>query len=236
MLSVYASISSRIMVSSAELRTLFIICTHRIWSVSLRCSSMPWLLASSTVREVSISCACSSMSARYECSYLLGVIFAVFFELVFSRNTSGNGSGQAQNTVVAGKIYPELMLIGITALLGNILGSIHIPVLLISVGNTASTLLVGLIAGGIVQRKRSVTQISTQILNAFRNLGLALFFTGTGFATGIRSVNFDIRSLLYGALITLTAIFCGILLCRIMSSRHRSHGGFVIAGGMTSSP
>lgn len=49
----------------------------------------------------------------YGCSYLPGVIFAVFFAQLFSRNTSGNGSGQAQNTVVAGKIYPELMLIGI---------------------------------------------------------------------------------------------------------------------------
>lgn len=172
----------------------------------------------------------------YGCSYLPGVIFAVFFAQLFSRNTSGNGSGQAQNTVVAGKIYPELMLIGITALLGNILGSIHIPILRISVGNTASTLLVGLIVGGIVRRKRAVTQISPQILNAFRNTGLALFFTGTGFATGIRSVSFDIKSVLYGAIITLTAIFCGILLCRVVSSRHRLQGGFVIAGGMTSSP
>ena len=35
-----------------------------IVEIALRCSSMPCVLASSTVREVSISCACSSTSAR----------------------------------------------------------------------------------------------------------------------------------------------------------------------------
>ena len=210
---------------------------------SISYASLLGILCGALTSTPGLSSVCERISSGsenavmgYGCSYLFGVILVVFFAQLFARRYTDEIYRISPKRDVKSKIYPELMLIGITALLGNILGSIHIPVLRISVGNTASTLLVGLIVGGIVRRKRAVAQISSQIMNTFRNSGLALFFAGTGFSTGIRSVSFDIKSVLYGALITLTAIFCGILLCRIVSSRHLLQSGFVIAGGMTSSP
>ena len=82
--------------------------------------------------------------------------------------------------------------------------------------------------------KKSI--VSNQCLNVFRNLGLALFFVGTGFSTGTQDIAFDIRSILYGILITLSAIACGWVLCKLVERKHSLHEGFIIAGGMTSSP
>ncbi len=172
----------------------------------------------------------------YGCSYLFGVLFAVLFAQLLSRNMHCGKPEPNDSTVPASKIYPELILISIAALSGNILGSIRIPFLNISIGNTAGTLLTGSLAGYVVKGKIAGTQISSQVMNVCRNLGLALFFSGTGFTTGIRSVTLDIKNVLYGVLITLGVILFGILLCMATASRHRLHRGAVIAGGMTSSP
>lgn len=172
----------------------------------------------------------------YGCSYLFGVIFVVLFAQLFSRNMKENEAEKSKHNINESKIYPELILISTTALFGGILGSISIPFLHISIGNTASTLLLGLLIGCFVKISGVTIQISSQTLNILRNLGLAFFFAGTGFATGIQPVSFDIKAVIYGALITMTAILCGIFLCKITSSRHHLNNGFVIAGGMTSSP
>ena len=128
------------------------------------------------------------------------------------------------------------MLICTVSLLGNILGGIKIAYLNITFGTTSSLLIVGLIVGFICSKASAEKYISAQCLNIFRSLGLALFFTGTGFATGIQSMEIDMKSVLYGALITLVAILFGKLLCKIASSRFEVYDGFIVAGGMTSSP
>lgn len=172
----------------------------------------------------------------YGCSYLIGVIFVVFFAQLLSRNVTESESEKVQNSTVVFKIYPELILISISALFGGFLGNIHLPFFHISIGNTTSTLLFGLIVGCFVNRKVATIQVSSQTLNVFRNLGLALFFAGTGFTTGIQSVSFNIKFVIYGTLITLSAIICGMILCKKALPRYRLQNGFVIAGGMTSSP
>ena len=133
-------------------------------------------------------------------------------------------------------MYPELILICLTALLGNILGNIKIAPLTLSLGTTACTLLIGLLVGYVFCKNSKPNLISDHYLNAFRNLGLALFFVGTGFSTGAKAVTFDIKAILYSALITLTAIFCGFLLCKLVDTKYGINKGFTIAGGMTSSP
>ena len=96
--------------------------------------------------------------------------------------------------------------------------------------------MVGLLFGYIFCKNSKFNLISSQCLNAFRNLGLALFFAGTGFSTGSKNIVFDIRSILYGILITLTAIICGWTLCKFIRRKFPLHQGFIIAGGMTSIP
>lgn len=172
----------------------------------------------------------------YGCSYLLGVILVVFFAQSFSRRKVDSKTQTKAQHDMKSKIYPELILICLTALLGNILGNIKIATLRLSLGTTAGTLLIGLVVGYVFSKKAKLILISCQCLNAFRNLGLALFFTGTGFSTGIQSVTFDIKAVLYGMLITLTSIICGWSLCKLIRRKYPLHQGFIIAGGMTSSP
>ena len=170
----------------------------------------------------------------YGCSYLFGVILVVFFAQLFSRRCTNEINRISMQQEVKSKIYPELILICLTALLGNIIGSIKLSTL--SFGTTACTLMVGLIVGYGIKKAFKKSFISSQCLNAFRNLGLALFFVGTGFSTGTQDIAFDIRAILYGILITLTAIICGWGLCKLIERKYPLHQGFIIAGGMTSSP
>ncbi len=175
-----------------------------------------------------------SVVLGYGCSYLFGVILVVLFVQFFTKKHTNNKVQSAPQPDKKSRITPELILICLTALCGNILGNIKISTL--TFGTTACTLMVGLIVGYGFKKTFKKNFISSQCLNAFRNLGLALFFVGTGFSTGTQDVAFDIRSILYGILITLSAIACGWALCKIVERKHPLHQGFVIAGGMTSSP
>lgn len=170
----------------------------------------------------------------YGCSYLFGVTLVVFFVQLFARRCTDNSKSISQQQEIKSKIYPKLIMISFTALFGNILGSIRISTL--SFGTTACTLMAGLIVGYGFKKTFKKSSISLQYLNAFRNLGLSLFFVGTGFSTGSQNVAFDIRAILYGILITLTAIICGLGLCKLIQRKYPLQQRFIIAGGMTSSP
>ena len=170
----------------------------------------------------------------YGGSYLFGVILVVFFAQLFSRRHTDETNRISPQQEVKSKIYPELILICLAALLGNILGNIKIASL--SFGTTACTLMMGLLVGYIFRKASKTNLISPQCLNAFRNLGLALFFVGTGFSTGSQNAAFDIKAILYGILITLAAIICGWGLCRLIQRKYPLQQEFIIAGGMTSSP
>ena len=210
---------------------------------TISCSALLGILCGALTSTPGLSCVCefigiSSEEATwgYGCSYPFGVIFAVLFAQLFTNNANKDCAEKTQNNTPVSKIYPELILISITALFGSLLGNTDIPILHISFGNTACTLLIGLMIGYIIKNKSVTMHPTSQTLSAFRNLGLALFFAGTGFSTGIQSISFDAKNIIYGALITLTAILCGLLLCKVRSLKHHVSTGFVIAGGMTSSP
>ena len=175
-----------------------------------------------------------SVVLGYGCSYLFGVILVVLFVQLFAKKHPKNKVQSAPQPDIKSRITPELVLICLTALCGNILGNIKVASL--TFGMTTCTLITGLLVGYIYCKTSMSNQISSQCLNAFRNLGLALFFAGTGFSTGSQNISFDIRSIMYGIFITLTAIVCGWALCKLLRKSHTLHQEFIISGGMTSSP
>ena len=172
----------------------------------------------------------------YGCSYLFGVIFVVFFTQLFTGKHTDNIIQSSTQQDIKSKIYPELILICLTALLGSLIGNIKISSLTLSFGTTACTLMIGLFIGSVFCKNSKPNLISDHCLNAFKNLGLALFFVGSGLSTGSQNITFDIRTILYGMLITLTSIICGWGLCKLIKRKHPLHQEFIIAGGMTSSP
>lgn len=210
---------------------------------TISCSSLLGILCGALTSTPGLSSVCELVENEsenavlgYGGSYLLGVILVVFFTQVFSPKTNKKENQIEVSHEVKSKIYPELILLCTTALLGNIFGNIDIAFLSICLGTTASTLIVGLIIGLVVNKAYLSKKLSAQCLNIFRNFGLALFFTGTGFEAGTQDIKFNIKTIFYGALITLTAILCGWFLCKIASRWIEIHKGFTVAGGMTSSP
>lgn len=208
---------------------------------SISYASLLGILCGALTSTLGLSSVCEQIGSGsenavmgYGCSYLFGVILVVFFAQLFSRRCTDNSKSASQQQEPKSKIYPELILISLTALSGNILGNIKIASL--SFGTTACTLMVGLFVGYGFTKIYKKSIISTQCFNAFRNLGLALFFAGTGFSTGTQNVAFDIRAILYGILITLAAIICGLGLCKLIQRKYPLQQGFIIAGGTTSSP
>lgn len=171
----------------------------------------------------------------YGCSYLPGVILTVLFAQRFLRARRGSGTRTAEGTAARG-LCSELMLVSVAAAVGSLLGSIGIPVLHISLGGTAGSLSVGLLLGALARGRSAALRPHSPVLHTLRTLGLALFFAGAGVTTGVGMTGFDPKSVLYGALITLTAVFCGFLLCRAASPLCDLPTGFIVAGGMTSSP
>ena len=172
----------------------------------------------------------------YGCSYLFGVTLVVFFTQLFAGKHTDNIIQSSPQQDRKSKIYPELILICLTALFGSIIGNIKISSLTLSFGTTACTLMIGLFISSIFCKNSKPNFISDRCLNAFKNLGLALFFVGTGFSTGSQNIAFDIRTILYGMLITLTSIICGWGMCKLIKRKHALHQEFIISGGMTSSP
>ena len=207
--------------------------------------SLLGVLCGSLTSTPGLSSVCEALSNNssevvlgYSFSYLFGVIFTVLFTQILSHTStkSPNFSLSFSKDSNSNKIYPELIFIAIVSLLGNILGSITIPYINISLGNTAGTLLIGFILGYIIQKKISGLYFSSNVLNTLKTFGLTLFFAGTGFDAGYQTINFSIKPITYGIIITLCVIFSGIFLCKVIFRRYHLYSEFIIAGGITSSP
>jgi len=172
----------------------------------------------------------------YGCSYLLGVVLIVMFAQMFAQKANDHSKAISNIAIPTSRIYPEMILISTVVMIGYVFGSLDIPILNISIGSTACTLIIGLLAGFLVKNKPGTVPTSPPAFNSFRNFGLSLFFAGNGLTTGMQALKLDAKIVLYGAIITLSAIFCGLLLCNLLFFKQKLHAGFVVAGGMTSSP
>lgn len=170
----------------------------------------------------------------YSGAYLPGVILTVVSagRLCNKRghppSRSSDHSREKQGTLA------EIISIFGASAVGSYLGSLSLPLLGSSLGSTCGILCAAILGGMAVERLAG--GLSSATLNALRNGGLALFLAGTGLNAGMQADGFSWRVILYGILITATALLTGYLLCKVILSRAALHTGCVIAGGMTSSP
>ena len=207
-------------------------------------SSLLGILCGALTSTPGLSSVCDLIGATsnyatwgYGCSYLLGVIFTVFFARLATKNSFEHKSTPALPHDLKCKIGSEVILISLVSLLGSLLDVVCQSIFNVSLGHTAFTLLIGLLAGYLVGQNVIRVQISDSHISVLKELGLALFFAGTGFSSGTQYISFDIKAVLYGGLITLAAILCGKILCKALAYKFQDlHEGHIIAGGMTSSP
>lgn len=236
--SSFIALSIGSVMSIAGVMTMLLI---SIFDKSIKISSLLGVLCGALTSTPGLSSVCELMESDsgeavwgYGCAYLFGVILAVFFVQLSSLNTKRKQIDESNDSCVNIKIYPEFILICVSALLGTLLGGIQIPFINISLGNTTGILFASLCIGAFA--KKIKIEVSEQVLQLFKHLGLALFFSGMGFNTGTQIIRFDIKMLIYGIIISLTAIICGMFLCKMISRQYCIDSRFIIAGGMTSSP
>ncbi len=171
----------------------------------------------------------------FGCAYPFGVVATVLFVQITTRKSTETLEDKIQTE----KSSPNkaalggLVQIGCAVWIGRLIGNIRM--LDFSLGNSGGILCVGIVIGLIVKTVFSEKMASPKALSYFRNLGLVLFFVGNGISAGMQLCSgLEVKTVLYGAIMTIIPIFVGALLYKRMFSDGLSVS--VVAGGMTSTP
>ncbi len=196
--------------------------------------------ALTTTPGLSVACELASVAAvettlGYGCAYILGVMVTVLSVQLTLKKLSIKPVYKVfddKNKPTKSE-FDGLIQIGIVVLLGRLLGDITI--FDFCIGDSGGMLCAGIVIGQIIKNRLSQRMVQQKSLNLLRNLGLALFFVGNGVPSGMQlGSGLDIKTFLYGALMTIIPILVGALLSKMIFSDGLS--GTVIAGGMTSTP
>ena len=120
---------------------------------------------------------------------------------------------------------------------GCLIGSIKIPGINFSLGNSGGTLIGGLIIGHFARIGKIDCRIKKETLNFMRELGLVLFLIGAGVPGGVNFVaNFKVSYFIYGAMMTLVPMIVGYIIARYIFKLSILNNLGSITGGMTSTP
>lgn len=171
----------------------------------------------------------------YSCAYLPGVAIAVLGSRYASRRQASQSMPPPkENNAEKVHFLETFTLLFLGAAIGSLIGGIKLPLLHISLGSTCGILLTSLAVG--IFTKQTDKEHSTDALTVLRNLGLSLFFVGTGLSTGLQIDALYWRALLYGGLLAFLTAGAGYAIVRFLKRMSLLHGGCILAGGMTSSP
>ncbi len=172
----------------------------------------------------------------YGCTYIFGVIGVVLFVQIISKKstTNTNTNIQVKNNNLTMPNIESLIYIGLSVILGYILGNISIvnSSLGASGGILCSSILIGLLIS-----KCNKEKLNSSILTIYRNFGLVLFFAGSGLPAGLKlNSTFNLLWFIYGVILTIIPIIFGYILCRLIVHKSALETATTIAGGMTSTP
>ncbi len=173
----------------------------------------------------------------YGGAYLFGVVFTVLFVQMIARRGQESPRVMARKKEASKGAFGGLIQICLTVILGNLIGCVELPIIRFSLGSSGGILCAGLLLGGAVWSRFPEKTAASDSMGLFRNLGLVLFFVGAGIPAGMQLQNgFDLRTIVYGMLMTVAPILAGCLLCGIFSRKCKITPSSVVAGGMTSTP
>lgn len=172
----------------------------------------------------------------YGCTYIFGVIGVVLFVQVISKKstTNTNTNTQVENSSLTMPNIESLIYIGLSVILGYILGNISIvnSSLGASGGILCSSILIGLLIS-----KYNKKNLGSDILTTYRNFGLILFFVGSGVPAGLKlNTSFNLLWCIYGVILTIIPIILGYIICHLIAHKSTLETATTIAGGMTSTP
>ena len=172
----------------------------------------------------------------YGCSYLFGVIGVVLFVQLILKKRNGKAENSPKHKNVVEVHQTETLIpIGLSIVLGSIVGEWKAPFFDLSLGTAGGILCVAMMIG-LLSRKHG-PRLHDTTMSCYRTLGLSMFFVGSGMSAGTKLYTvFQLKWFIYGAIMTVVPILIGYAVCRIGFKKSREESACMIAGGMTSTP
>lgn len=173
----------------------------------------------------------------YGSAYLFGLVFVVIFVQILTRKEEKQMPAHCAKYEASRSIQFEFLIqIGVTAIIGTLVGRLGIPFANISLGASGGMLCVGLAFGFLIYRFFPSAKHSAETVSLFRSIGLVFFLAGSGIPAGLQlNSSFHLKWLLYGMVFTVVPIMIVYMTCRF-SKCTRAESAAIIAGGMTSTP
>lgn len=193
---------------------------------------------------LSSACEVSGVSSElavlgYGSTYLFSVICVVVFVQLLTRKTTFEDKTHtiAQHETSQIPSIQALIPICLAIALGTVFGTMYFPRTNFSLGTSGGILCVGLLIGLVTRRIVSKVYIGiNKVLPLYRNLGLVIFFVGSGIPAGAQLVStFNLKWIAYGILIVTISLAVGYLFSRLVK-RNTIDCMSIVAGGMTSTP
>lgn len=203
----------------------------------------------SAAKEV-INANSDMVTAGYGIAYLFGVLGVVLFVQIVPKLLKVDMEQERKNFIAANDVgtfelkgdYIKLDTFGYFAfflaiVLGCFIGSIYIPGINFSLGNSGGCLIAGLIIGHFGHVGKIDCRINSTIIKTLRELGLILFLAGAGVPGGVNfASNVKISYFIYGLIITLVPMVVGYFIATRVFKMNLFNALGSITGGMTSTP
>ena len=227
--------------SFMAMKIIFMLDKHISYSELLGafCGAMTTTPGLSTVCEIG-KISEKSAVLGYGRTYVFGVVFTVMFvQICLKKRNSDTVSDACEiKKEVQSSSFDGILQIAFSIVLGRILGRIKFFGGLFSLGNSGGILFAGIFTGIIIKKLLPKASADSNFLNTIRNLGLVLFFVGTGIPAGMElTKGSETVILIYGMILTVVPIAIGMVLSKIF---FKSCGcvlpALMISGGMTSTP
>ena len=194
--------------------------------------------------------AADAVVAGYGIAYTFGVLGVVLFVQLLPKVLKVNmaeevANFQAANTIEIpepkGRLFPldpfGFFPFFLAVALGCLIGTIKIPGINFSLGNSGGCLIGGLIIGHFAHVGKIDCRITKDTLNFMRELGLVLFLIGAGVPGGVNFISeFKVSFFIYGAIMTLVPMIAGYIIARYVFKLSILNNLGSITGGMTSTP
>ena len=194
--------------------------------------------------------AADAVVAGYGIAYTFGVLGVVLFVQLLPKILKVNmveevANFQAANTIQIpepkGRLVPldpfGFFPFFLAVAIGCLIGTIKIPGINFSLGNSGGCLIGGLLIGHFAHIGKIDCRITKDTLNFMRELGLVLFLIGAGVPGGVNFISeFKVSFFIYGAVMTLVPMIVGYIIARYVFKLSILNNLGSITGGMTSTP
>lgn len=190
------------------------------------------------------------VTAGYGIAYTFGVLGVVLFVQIMPKILKVNMEEEVAHFQAANQIQipqPKGRLVAVDPFgffafflavsLGCLIGSIKIPGINFSLGNSGGCLIGGLIVGHFAHLGNIDCRLKKETLNFMRELGLVLFLIGAGVPGGVNFITkFRWTYFIYGAVMTTVPMVVGYIIARYVFKLSILNNLGSITGGMTSTP